>query len=200
MIVIKKTGRQPFDKNKIKNAIIQANNQIGFPNFNLINSIVDDIETEMTEWDEDEIPIEEVENLVMSYLYREMPDVAREYSSYKIKREQRYKNPSDIDKVLLNISDVKSENANKNPDLTHIKNAYLAEIPSKQAMREMMPKDCLEAHDRCVVYFQDQSYSARQMFNCELANLDEVLQNGCEINGTWIGKPKSFAVAATVVS
>lgn len=136
----------------------------------------------------------------MSYLYREMPDVAREYSSYKIKQEKRYKNPSEIDKVLLNISDVKSENANKNPDLTHIKNAYLAEIPSKQAMREAMPKECLEAHDRCVVYFQDLSYSARPMFNCELANLDEVLQNGCVINGTWIGKPKSFAVAATVTS
>lgn len=166
MIVIKKTGRQPFDKNKIKNAIIQANNQIGFPNFNLINSIVDDIETEMTEWDEDEIPIEEVENLVMSYLYREMPDVAREYSSYKIKKEKSKENPSEIEKVLFNAPEIKYENGNKNTELTHIKNAYLAEIPSGELMRELLPKDCLEANNRGVVAFHDLNFAARPLPNC----------------------------------
>lgn len=135
----------------------------------------------------------------MSVLYREAPQVAREYSSYKIKKEQSTINPTKIEEVLFVSPEISHENGNKNPHLTHIKNAYLAEIPSKDFMRELLPKECLEAHDKGIVYFHDMAYSARPMSNCCLFNLEELFK-GCEINGVWIETPKSFHTACTVAS
>ena len=200
MKVVKKNQLFEFDKNKIRNAIIQAYNQIDYPNFEIIDDIVNNIEEELVNWNEDEIPIGEVENLVMSYLYRYLPKVAREYSSYKINRERIKKNPTEIEKVLYVDPEINQENANKNPYLAHIKNSYLAEIPSREEMREVLPKDSLDAHDRGVVYFHDMSYSIRDLTNCELLNLDELLQNGFELGGRWIEKPHSFLTACTVVT
>ena len=140
-----------FDKNKIRNAIIQAYNQIEMPNFKVIDNICNEIEEELLNYNEEVIEIDEVENLVMSYLYRSLPNVAREYSSYKLERERINKNPTELEKVLYVKSEISQENANKNAELAHIKNAYLAEIPSKEAMRAALPKDSLEAHDRGVV-------------------------------------------------
>jgi ribonucleoside-triphosphate reductase len=135
----------------------------------------------------------------MSYLYRELPEVAREYSKYKMDKERATKNPSEIEKVLFVSPEIEHENGNKNPHLVHIKNAYLAEIPSKEMMRQLLPRDCLDAHDRCVVKFHDMSYSAREMFNCCLYNLEEIFK-GCSINGIYIETPKSFKTACTVAS
>lgn len=201
MYVLKENGKkEEFNKLKIRNAIIQASNQIEMPNFSIIDSIVDELEEELLNWNEDEIEDYQIENLVMSYLYRELPQVAREYSSYKINRERINKNPTEIEKVLFVKSEINQENANKNAELTHIKNAYLAEIPSKEAMRKALPKECLEAHDKGVVYFHDMGYSIREITNCELANIDEPLQNGFELGGRWIEKPKSFLTACTVTT
>lgn len=200
MKVNKKNQLFKFDKNKIRNAIIQAYNQIDYPNFEIIDDIVNNIEEELVNWNEDEIPIGEVENLVMSYLYRYLPKVAREYSSYKINRERIKKNPTEIEKVLYVDPEINQENANKNPYLAHIKNSYLAEIPSREEMRKVLPKDSLNAHDRGVVYFNDMSYSIRDLTNCELLNLDELLQKGFELGGRWIEKPHSFLTACTVVT
>ncbi len=135
----------------------------------------------------------------MSVLYKRVPNVAREFSSYKIKKEKAYKNPSEIEKVLFVSPEIAQENGNKNASLTHIKNAYLAEIPSRELMRELLPKDCLVAHDKGAVYFHDMAYSARSMSNCCLLNLEELFK-GCEINGIWIDTPKSFRTACTVAT
>ena len=89
-----------FDKNKIRNAIIQAYNQIEMPNFKVIDNICNEIEEELLNYNEEVIEIDEVENLVMSYLYRSLPNVAREYSSYKLERERINKNPTELEKVL----------------------------------------------------------------------------------------------------
>lgn len=134
----------------------------------------------------------------MSVLYREAPQVAREFSAYKMHKEQIKKNPTEVDKVLHVDSEIDTENANKKAVLTHIKNAYLAEIPSREEMRKAFPPACIEAHDRGVVYAHDMGYSIRDMHNCELLNLDYLLQHGCLINNTWVGKPHSFQVACTV--
>lgn len=202
MKVIKNNQTYDFDLLKIRNAIIQAQNQVGFPNFKIIDEIVDELNDILwSEYGEIEpIPVETIENYVMSLLYRELPDAAREYSSYKIKKEQAEKNPTETEKVLFVKSDVNHENANKNAELAHIKNAYLAEIPSKEAMRNALPKECLEAHDRGVVYFHDMAYSIREITNCELLNLDALLQNGFELGGRWITKPHSFLTACTIVT
>lgn len=188
-----------FDKNKIRNAIIQAYNQIEMPNFKVIDNICNEIEEELLNYNEEVIEIDEVENLVMSYLYRSLPNVAREYSSYKLERERINKNPTELEKVLYVKSEINQENANKNAELAHIKNAYLAEIPSKEAMRAALPKDSLEAHDRGVVYFHDSAYSIREVTNCELLNLEELFK-GCELGGRWIETPKSFLTACTVAT
>jgi ribonucleoside-triphosphate reductase len=197
-IVGNKTKLFEFNKSKIRNAIIQANNQVSLPDFKEIDVICDDIEEEIFNQNENVISNYEVENIVMSYLYRRMPEVARAYTSYKLERERINKNPTELEKVLYVKSEVSQENANKNAELAHIKNAYLAEIPSKEAMRKALPPACLEAHDRGVVYFHDMAYSAREVHNCELLNLRRLFENGFELGGRWIGEPHSFLTCCTV--
>ncbi len=201
MEVIKNGVATLYDRNKIRNAIIQAYNQISYPNFDEIDIIVDEIEDLI--WVlavDDQIEVSKIENLVMSVLYRAAPQAAREYSSYKIHKEEIAKNPSEIDKVLYVSPEIDQENANKKAVLTHIKNAYLAEIPSREEFRKMFPQACIEAHDRGVVYAHDAGYSIRPMHNCELLDLDYLLQHGCKINNTWVDKPHSFRVACTVAT
>lgn len=201
MIVVKKDKKCSYKREKIRNAIIAAANQISIPNFSQIDDVVDEIEKLIFDKAEnEEIPVEEIENLTMSVLYEEMPEVARVFSAYKMDRERIATNPTEVEKVLYLSPDVAYENANKNPELAHIKGAYLAEIPSREEMRKALPKDCLEAHDRGVVYFHDMAYSIRPISNCELLNLDELLQNGFELGGRWIEKPHSFSTACTVVT
>lgn len=201
MRVLKGTEQSDFSLVKIRNAIIQAANQVEYPDFKKIDFIVDELNDIL--WaefgNEEPIPVEVIENYVMSLLYRELPEAAREYSSYKIEKERAAKNPTEIEKVLFVSPEVNLENGNKNANLTHIKNAYLAEIPSKELMRELLPRECLEAHDRGIVYFHDMAYSARSMTNCCLFNLEELFR-GCEINGIWIETPKSFRTACTVAT
>ena len=200
MKVYKKKSLYDFNPQKIKNAILQAYNQIGLPDFNKVESITEDIVNELKDWNEDIINVTDIENLVMSYLYRELPLVAREYSSYKMEKERIAKNPTEIEKVFHSSDDVSSENANKDLTLSHIKNAYLAEIPSTEAMRNALPANCLDAHDRRVVYFHDMAYSFRSMENCRLLNLDRLLHNGFELGGRWIETPQSFLTACTITT
>lgn len=200
MKVYKKKSLYEFNPQKIKNAILQAYNQIGFPDFEKVESITQDIADELADWNEEIINISDIENLVMSYLYRELPLVAREYSSYKMEKERIAKNPTEIEKVFHSSDDVSSENANKDLTLSHIKNAYLAEIPSTEAMRKALPTNCLDAHDRRVVYFHDMAYSFRSVENCRLLNLDRLLHNGFELGGRWIETPKSFLTACTITT
>lgn len=199
MIVIKENEKEEFDLNRIRNAIIQAANQISYPDFDLIDVLTDKIYEKIVMKQEDEIDVSEIENVVMSVLYDGAPDIARQYSSYKIEKERAKENPTEIEKVLFVHDDVKYENGNKNPNLVHIKNAYLAEIPSKEMMKKLLPKDCWDAHERSVVYFHDSSYSARSLLNCCLWNLEEMFK-GCAINSTYIETPKSFRTACTVAS
>lgn len=202
MIKVIKNGKEyEYDKNRIIRAIIQAYNQILIPDFKTIDFIANNIDYEVKQQSHDDtIDVKTIENIVMSMLYKYEPDVAREYSKYKINRERAYNNPTAIEQVLLSSKEISQENANKNTELAHIKNAYLAEIPSKERMRELLPQDCLEAHDRGVVYFHDMGYSARPITNCELLNLDYLLQHEFDLNGTWIEKPKSFQTACTIAT
>lgn len=192
--------KEEFNSNRIRNAIIQAANQISYPDFDLIDSLTNKICRLVMEKSRDnQIEVKEIENIVMSVLYSDAPDIAREYSSYKMDKERAKENPTEIEKVLYVNDDIKYENGNKNPNLVHIKNAYLAEIPSKEMMKKLLPKDCWEAHERSIVYFHDSSYSARSLLNCCLWNLESMFK-GCSINSTYIETPKSFRTACTVAS
>lgn len=201
MITVMKCGEnEEFNSNRIRNAIIQAANQISYPDFDLIDSLTNKICRLIMEKNKNnQIEVKEIENIVMSVLYSDAPDIAREYSSYKMDKERAKENPTEIEKVLYVNDDIKYENGNKNPNLVHIKNAYLAEIPSKEMMKKLLPKDCWEAHERSIVYFHDSSYSARSLLNCCLWNLESMFK-GCSINSTYIETPKSFRTACTVAS
>lgn len=198
--VMKHDKSEEFNSNRIRNAIIQAANQISYPDFDLIDSLTNKIcRLIMDKSKDNQIEVKEIENTVMSVLYSDAPDIAREYSSYKMDKERAKENPTEIEKVLYVNDDIKYENGNKNPNLVHIKNAYLAEIPSKEMMKKLLPKDCWEAHERSVVYFHDSAYSARNILNCCLWNLESMFK-GCSINSTYIETPKSFRTACTVAS
>lgn len=203
MKVVKNNKEVAYNRNKIRNAIIQAFNQVKYPDFKEVDILTDEVEemldTYCYENKTDTVPIEEISNLIMSVLFRDAPAAAREFSSYKIKKEKAYSNPNEIEKVLFVSPEIAMENGNKDPHLSHITNAYLAEIPAKEFMREQLPKDCLDAHDRGVVYFHDMAYSGRPLHNCDLLNLEELFK-GCEINGIWIETPKSFKTACTVAT
>lgn len=202
MTIIKGNKRYPYDKARIRNAIIQAYNQICYPDFDEIDMLLDEIEDLI--WaeagEQREIAVEKVENLIMSVLYREVPAVAREFSSYKMNKERIKKNPTEIEKVLYTNPEVELENANKKATLTHIKNSYLAEIPSKEEFFKVFPSACVEAHNKGVVYAHDSAYSVRDLTNCELLNLDYLLQHGCKINNTWVDKPHDFRTACTIAT
>lgn len=166
MVVIKNNKEIPYDSNKIRRAIIQAANQIKLPNFDFIDSLTNEITTKVVMKGKNAVSNSEIENIVMSVLYDKAPDIARQYSDYKIDKERAKKNPTEIEKVLYVNDDIKYENGNKNPNLVHIKNAYLAEIPSKEMLKKLLPKDCWDAHERSIVYFNDSAYSARNLLNC----------------------------------
>lgn len=208
--VIKRNGNKvPYNHNKIKDAIIQAWNKIELPDIKQIDGIVNIVGTILKSDkfyknkldNEINITINQIEDVILSTLYlKGLTDIADSYSFYRAKRNQQRENPSEIDKVLYNKEEVALENANKNNVLNHIKNAYLAEIPSKEAMREALPPECLEAHDKGIVYFHDMAYSFRNLTNCELLNLEKLFEHGCEINSTWIETPKSFRTACTIAT
>lgn len=199
MVVIKNNKEIPYDSNKIRRAIIQAANQIKLPDFDFIDSLTNEITTKVVMKGKNAVSNSEIENIVMSVLYDKAPDIARQYSNYKIDKERAKKNPTEIEKVLYVNDDIKYENGNKNPNLVHIKNAYLAEIPSKEMLKKLLPKDCWDAHERSIVYFNDSAYSARNLLNCCLWNLEDMFK-GCAINSTYIETPKSFRTACTVAS
>lgn len=200
MFVIKNGKSCKFNRDKIRNAVIQAANQVSYPDFDAIDNIVDEIEDIIFTEHDNQIQVNEIENLVMSVLYREMPAAGRVYSAYKMERERMKKNPTETEKVLYGSEEIDKENANKKANLGHIVNAYLAEIPSKEEFFKQFPQACVEAHNRGVVYAHDSGYSIRPLHNCELLNLDYLLQHGCKINGTWVDKPHSFWVACSVAS
>lgn len=170
MYVIKKNKKCPYNRNKIKNAIIQSFNTYKLPDFDEVEDIVKDIESQLFNLNKEEIPVDSIENIVMSSLYKNAPKAARAYSSYKIDKERAKENPTEVEKVLYVDPEIEHENGNKNPHLVHIQNAYLAEIPSKEMMMKLLPEECREAHEKGVVYFHDSSYSARKMINCTKGN------------------------------
>ena len=155
MVVIKNNKEIPYDSNKIRRAIIQAANQIKLPNFDFIDSLTNEITTKVVMKGKNAVSNSEIENIVMSVLYDKAPDIARQYSDYKIDKERAKKNPTEIEKVLYVNDDIKYENGNKNPNLVHIKNAYLAEIPSKEMLKKLScgeiydvyPETAKECHD-----------------------------------------------------
>jgi ribonucleoside-triphosphate reductase len=206
MIVTKRDGRQvPFDKNKIKIAILKAMNQgSGIPKEKIAEDIANEIEEEIDGLEE--VSISQIEMSVYNKLISKRQKLtAKAYEGYRAVREyQRQHNT--IDNKVLGIIDGTnkaslSENSNKNEALISTARDLVAEEVSKDiSLRMMLPPHIAQAHQDGIIHIHDLGHYLNPSFNCCLVNLEDMLQNGTVINGKMIEKPHSFRTASTIAS
>ena len=207
MKVIKRNGSEvEFDRAKIKTAITKANASVEEQHSmseRTIDAIVHQVYANCYALDR-ECSVEEIQDMVESYLMSTGSYwVARAYVRYRYDREKmRQKNTID-DSVLALIDGVneelKQENANKNPTVNSTQRDYMAgEVSKDLTRRVLLPKDIVDAHNQGIIHFHDADYFAQHMHNCDLVNLEDMLQNGTVISGTMIEKPKMFSTACNV--
>ena len=209
MKIIKRNGSEvEFDVQKIVNAIKAANaeapadeqlsdREVKFASYNVQDECADAGHT---------VTVEEVQDLVEDQLMSlDRFTVARKYIIYRyVQNQKRQKNTTD-DKILslieANNEEVKQENSNKNPTVVSVQRDYMAgEVSKDLAMRELLPEDVVKAHEEGIIHFHDADYFAQHMHNCDLVNLDDMLQNGTVISGTMIEKPHSFSTACNIAT
>lgn len=205
--VIKRNGeRVPFDSHKIYDAVLKAFNEV-FPTHcdrNKDNSKF--VTTRVCERIvEDTMSVEDIQDIVEDVLMGYDKTVAKAYITYRYKRELSRKSHSTDDEILSIIDytneEVKEENSNKNPRIIPTQRDYIAGTVSKDlTQRVFLPKDIVDAHNEGILHFHDSDYFIQKCFNCDLINLDDMLQNGTVISGTMIEKPHSFATACTIAT
>ena len=150
--------------------------------------------------------VEEIQDLVeKSIMAHGAYEVAKEYITYRyIRSLARHSNTTD-DRILSliesNNEEVKQENANKNPTINAVQRDYMAgEVSKDITNRILLPKEIVDAHNQGIIHFHDSDYFAQHMHNCDLVNLDDMLQNGTVISGTMIEKPHSFSTACNIAT
>ena len=209
MKIIKRNGSEvQFDLEKIVNAINAANaevtaderlteREVRFAALNVEDACKAAGHT---------VTVEEIQDLVEDQLMAlDRFAVARKYIIYRyLQNQKRHKNTTD-DKILSliesNNEEVKQENSNKNPTVVSVQRDYMAgEVSKALAMRELLPADVVEAHKAGIIHFHDADYYAQHMHNCDLVNLEDMLQNGTVISGTMIEKPHSFSTACNIAT
>ncbi len=201
--VIKRNGvKAPFEKEKIVNAIEKAmTNTSGGIDSRVSNAIADHV-AEMP----DTLSVEQIQDIVVEQLKNSpFADVAEAYSHWrKLRQEVRDKQRAYGE--ILSICDVdnekvKQENSNKNPTVNSVQRDYMAgEVSKDLTFNLLLPKDIVDAHYNGLIHFHDSDYFAQHMFNCSLVNLDDMLQNGTVISGTYIEKPHSFSTACNIAT
>lgn len=205
--VIKRNGEKvPFDSHKIYDAVLKAFNEV-FPTHcdsNKVNSKL--VATRVCERIvEDTMSVEDIQDIVEDVLMGYDKAVAKAYITYRYKRELSRKSHSTDDEILSIIDytneEVKEENSNKNPRIIPTQRDYIAGTVSKDlTQRVFLPKDIVDAHNEGILHFHDSDYFIQKCFNCDLINLEDMLQNGTVISGTMIEKPHSFATACTIAT
>ena len=150
--------------------------------------------------------VEEIQDLVEKQIMGQGAfDVAKEYICYRYTRSlARRANTTDnqiLSLIECNNEDVKQENANKNPTVNSVQRDYMAgEVSKDIARRILLPREIVEAHEQGIIHFHDMDYFAQHMHNCDLVNLEDMLQNGTVITGTLIEKPHSFSTACNIAT
>ena len=209
MKIIKRNGSEvPFDIEKIKNAIRKANAEAPEDERLTERQVVYASENVMDRCSAagHSVSVEEIQDMVENELMGlQKFTVARKYIIYRyLQNIKRKKNTTD-DKILAliecNNEDVKQENSNKNPTVNSVQRDYMAgEVSKDLTMRMLLPTDVVRAHDEGIIHFHDSDYFAQHMHNCDLVNLDDMLQNGTVISGTLIEKPHSFSTACNIAT
>ena len=150
--------------------------------------------------------VEEIQDLVEKQIMGQGAfDVAKEYICYRYTRSlARRANTTDnqiLSLIECNNEEVKQENANKNPTVNRVQRDYMAgEVSKDNARRILLPREIVEAHEQGIIHFHDMDYFAQHMHNCDLVNLEDMLQNGTVITGTLIEKPHSFSTACNIAT
>ena len=207
MIVIKRDCTEAeFNKNKIYNAIMKAmKNGSGIIKPKIAEDIANEIYDENK--DKDEISISEIESMVYDKLITKRQRLtAKAYEGYRSIREFQRENDNTTDEQiteLLGGTSVywKEENSNKNPTLSTTQRDNMAGIVSMDMSRRyLLPPEVVQAHDTGIIHFHDMDYYAQHMHNCDLVNLEDMLQNGTVISGTMIEKPHSFSTACNIAT
>lgn len=208
MIVIKRDGRKvDFDKDKIKEAVLKAFNEVypntGEYNISEANNVCKEVSDSIDKLNE--ISVEQIQDVVENILMGYDTVVAKVYITYRYRRELARRSHTTDDEILSIIDytneEVKEENSNKNPRIIPTQRDYIAGTVSKDlTQRVFLPKEIVDAHNEGLIHFHDADYFIQKCFNCDLINLEDMLQNGTVISGTMIEKPHSFATACTIAT
>lgn len=209
MKIIKRNGSEAqFDQNKILVAISKANNSVSDTD-RITQEQIENITKNVTKICESKkraCNVEEIQDLVEDGLMQcGAFNLARAYITYRYARAlARRKNTTD-DQILGLIEqrneEIKQENSNKNPTITSVQRDYMAGEVSKDLCRRILvPEEIMKAHDEGIIHFHDSDYFAQHMHNCDLVNLEDMLQNGTVISGTMIEKPHKFLTACNIAT
>ena len=209
MKIIKRSGTEVvFDIDKIVNAIRAANLEVEESSRLTDRQVIYTAQNvaEACESAGHTVSVEEIQDLVEDEIMRlDCYEVARHYIIYRyVQSLKRQKNTTD-DKILslieCNNEEVKQENSNKNPTVNSVQRDYMAgEISKDLTQRVLLPQEIVDAHNEGLIHFHDSDYFAQHMHNCDLVNLEDMLQNGTVISGTLIEKPHSFSTACNIAT
>ena len=207
--VIKRNGQEvAFDISKIVNAIRKANKEVeGIHQMSSfqIQAVADNIAKKISAYSH-ACNVEDIQDMVETGIMEMRGyEVAQKYVRYRYKREISRKSNTTDDGILslidLNNEEVKQENSNKNPVINSTQRDYMAgEVSRDLTNRILLPEDIVKAHEEGIIHFHDTDYYAQHMHNCDLVNLEDMLQNGTVITGTLIERPHSFATACNIAT
>ena len=209
MKIIKRNGSEvPFDITKIITAVTKASDSVGGKSRltrEQITQIADEV-TDQCQALNRAVSVEEIQDMVENKLMdMKAHDLARHYITYRyIQSLKRQTNTTD-ERILSLIEcqneEVKQENANKNPTVNSVQRDYMAgEISKDLTARLLLDPEIVKAHQEGLIHFHDSDYFAQHMHNCDLVNLEDMLQNGTVISGTYIEKPHSFSTACNIAT
>ena len=209
MKIIKRSGAEvAFDESKIVAAVGKANDSVE-ESKRLTKEQIETIGRNVTKQAERSpraLNVEEIQDLVEDEIMDlKKFDVARRYITYRYTRQLVRKSNTTDDQILslieCNNEEVKQENSNKNPTVNSVQRDYMAgEVSKDITKRILLPQDIVEAHEQGLIHFHDADYLAQHMHNCDLVNLEDMLQNGTVISGTFIEKPHSFSTACNIAT
>ena len=208
-VIIKRNGKEePFEASKIRMAIGKANNtvepihklndaQLDAITHNVASSILKSTHS---------VTVEEIQDMVeRGIMEMRGYEVAQKYVRYRYQRELARKSNTTDDAIFslieLSNEEIKQENSNKNPTINSTQRDYMAgEVSKDLARRVLLPEDIVDAHDKGIIHFHDIDYFSQKEHNCDLINLEDMLQNGTVISDTLIEKPHSLYTACNVTT
>ena len=209
MRIIKRSGAEvDFDISKIISAIYKANAVVGEDDKlkkAQLDRIANTVENQCMSMN-CAMSVEEIQDMVEDGIMRENAyEVARRYITYRYVQSIKRKQNTTDDKILALIEcdneEVKQENSNKNPTVASVQRDYMAgEVSKDLTERILLDTEIVEAHKTGILHFHDADYFAQHMHNCDLVNLEDMLQNGTVISGTFIEKPHSFSTACNIAT